>query len=150
MTETINKLTLRNMLFELGNRSVFVGLDVETEPKVKAGQGAIVKKARINGRAGAKYRQPTEDHVTQKRSWGNRLAESPLVEYKGTYYLEMEVTSSPEVSYFDKETGEPITEDEAKARGYRKRDDQYLMVFRDYKLDSIKKIRINKKEFTIN
>lgn len=139
MEKQITQFQLRNMLFELGNRAVFVGLDTETEPKVKASSPPILKRARINGRAGAKYRDAAFD-----RSWGKRLAESPLVEYKDTYYLEIEVTKTPEEAYFDKDTGEEITKEEAVKRGYRdKGDSPYLQKFRDYKLSSIKGIRIN-------
>ena len=140
----ISTFNLRNMLFELGNKAVFVGLNVETEPKVRVNNKPVIKRARINGRAGAKYR----DAVYQ-RSWGRRLAESPLVEHNGTYYLEIEVTATPEEAYFDKETGKPITKEEVIERGYRQRNEQYLQVFRDYKLESIKKIRLNKKEYEV-
>jgi len=144
VTKKITLIKLRNMLFELGNKAVFVGLDVETYPKVKVSSSPIIKRARIAGRAGAKYRDPT-----YQRSWGKRLAESPMVEHEGNYYLEIEVTSVPEEEYFDKLSGEEITKEEAHKRGYRQRNDSYLQVFRDYKLSSIKKLRLNKEEYEV-
>lgn len=80
-----------------------------TEPKMRKtgnpfGTGEVFKVARVNGMIGWNYANSinnqriregnTADFVAHKRTWGERIDGTPLVEHKGNHYLEMKVEKS--------------------------------------------------------
>jgi len=138
----ISQAKLKDLLHELGDKVPFIGMDVETEPKVNT--NAIIKRCSVRCRAGAHVKEPMGP-----RKWGERVEGTPLVAHKGQLYLEVEVTSVKDEVFTDKDTGVVITLEEAKERGYRHRP-AGLQKMRDYKLSSIKRIRMNKNEYEIS
>src|SRR3990172_12483156 len=143
----ISQQELKDKLMLLGNRVPFIGLDVRTEPKMYAVSRPIVKIATVTGRAGAHVRE-----AIGNRSWGERIEGTPLVAHKGNFYLEVEVTSVKEEKFLDKESGREVTKEEAMKRGYRDKpvDKEYQNAnMRDFKLSSIKVIRLKGEEYEI-
>ena len=121
-------------------------MDVETEPKVPVAFDPIIKTCRVAGRIGAYVREPMGP-----RKWGERIVGTPLVAHKGQFYLEIEVTSVKDEKFFDKESGKAITKEMAVERGYKERPLlTHYQNMKDYKLSSIKTIRMDGKEYNVS
>ena len=93
-----------------------VTIVARTEPKMRKtgnpfGSGEVFKVARVNGMIGWDYANSvnnqrereggTADFVAHKRTWGERIDGTPLVEHKGNYYLEMKVQKSLDCRFED-------------------------------------------------
>ena len=136
---------LKDLLIELGNKVPFIGMDVETTPRVRKNAQGLIKTCKVSGRAGAHVKEPLGD-----RSWGIRLESTPIVAHKGNFYLEIDVTSVKDEVYHCTELDINISLEDAVERGYRDRPLVEGINLRDYKLESIKRIRINKNEYEIS
>jgi len=139
--QTLTQKQLNELLTNLGNKVPFIGLDVKTQPKIKKDYDPIIKTCKVTGRAGARVKNPIGP-----RKWGQRIEGTPLVEHKGTFYLELEVTAVKDVKYLDTGTNDYLNEIDAFERGCKNRSGVGL---RDYKLTSITGIRINGEEYTV-
>lgn len=83
----------------------------------------------------------TENFVSHERKWGTRLKNSPFVEHKGEFYLELMVQEAIRHEYRD-ETGEPFDVElirpylQRTSRSNRQGTDKEV-ILRDYRLDRV-------------
>lgn len=160
----IDKSELISMLASVVG-STFVTIVTETEPKLVGGKSCplhgVKKRSKVNGTVGFNYtnavnnqraREGSEkDFVAEDRKWGMRMDKTPLVVHKDKYYLEVKVekTDSPEYTL----NGKSIPNEEVKqyipAKGESRQELDKEIILRDYSLDSIREIKINKGEFCL-
>lgn len=165
----ITKDQLVNVLKDL--KGAFpIGISSLTEVKMKAGcpYSNVYKLSRVNSFSRADYANSVNNQreregflnefVAKERKWGKHI--SPLlVEHKGNYYAALQVLSAREPSYFflDEKTGMkkfvsknqllawlPEKKDEGLAQGLNK-----AIICRDYKLDNLVSVRVNKEHYKI-
>ena len=166
-----------NNIYELINNNVngstFISIDTETGVKLKGGksnplQGRVTKRTTgsnvmvfqnkstngyenmVERRLISEGKDPSEFKL-QPRKWGTRIDNTPFVEHKGQYYLEViflsagdtEVLVDGEVA--DKSTieGYPTTKVEGNQGGLDNK-----VIVRSFKIDSIDTIRINKQQYS--
>ncbi len=81
------------------------------------------------------------EYVPQGRTWGTRLKDCPLIEHKGTFYLELFFdngkSKTKNMGYFL--NGKEIDRETVKAALLPKKDE--MIVYRNYSLDSILEIK---------
>ena len=157
------------------NGASFVGFDTFTEVSLKGGkanemQGKIQKitlasnvivfsNKNVNGYEEMLKRRlisegkNVENFHVKPRKWGCRLENAPIVENKGCYYFEVIFLHCGEDFYLY--NGNPIDkkdiigldlEKEERKQNFLNSD---LIVFRDYKITSIKRITINKETYIV-
>lgn len=151
------------------NGASFVGLDTLTIPTLKGGkknpmQGEVAKfnegssvmvfqNKNSNGYENMvmkrleKEGKAPESFQLGQRAWGTRLENSPLIEHKGEYYLEVIFLKSGEVSYYHE--GREISKNEVigleeKAEGEQGGLDNKVII-RSFKVASLISVRINSK-----
>jgi len=163
---------LATLLTEHVNGTTFIGIDTETDVKLKGGkknpmQGRVTKRtvgsnvmvfqnksksgygAMVKRRLEKEGKDP-DSFELQPRKWGTRLEGVPFVEHKGQYYVEVIFLNAGKTVYLldgmpiDKSEieGLPDAPQEAEQGGL---DDK--VIIRTYKADSIKSITINKKQY---
>lgn len=155
------------------NGLTFVGLDTETTVKLKGGkknilQGRVTKRttgisariaqnmhtnAYVNSvRKGLEQEgKSADDFQLSPRKWGVRIDNTPFIENKGQYYLEVDIQSAGVTEVLldgqptDKSTieGYPSARVQAKQGGLDNK-----IILRDFKVESITTIRINKQQFS--
>lgn len=101
--------------------------------------------------------EAVESYQPEKRAWGQRILGTPLVEHKGSFYLDTEVLSSshPTFVVVDGDNKRPLTDSEAKIlEPYLKQynpskdavrqglQDDNAVVVRTVKLDSVVAIKL--------
>jgi len=156
------------------NGSSFIGIDTLTDVKLTGGksnpmQGGV-QKATIGSSVmifSNKNSNAYENMVTrrlvaegknpktfelQPRTWGERIANSPLVVHKDEYYLEVIFLKAGETSYFF--NGKPIKKDliqgmPEKSEGGEQGGLENKVIIRTYKVNSIARITINKEVYII-
>lgn len=151
------------------NGSSFVGIDTVTKVKLKGGkknllQGRVTKRMtgasvmifqnkNINGYDAMVKRRlvnegkSAEDFTLSARSWGTRIVNTPFVEHKGQYYLEViflkagntEVLLDGEVVDSNTIEGYPVSSPAGKQG-----DLDNKVIIRTFKIDSITAIKVNK------
>lgn len=145
--------------------STFVTIQTVTKPTFSGGMSCpfvgAIKISRVNGCIGFNYensvnnqraREGSEkDFEAKPRTWGHRIPGTPLVKHKGSYYLEMKVEKSESPVYIlgtyllDNNDIKPWIPKQTSRQEVEK-----PVILRDYKIDSIQKIVINKQEYIVN
>lgn len=156
-SDLVNLLKSRKSAF-------FVTIEAETEPSMRKTGNPFLgtkKKSVVNGLANFIYENSVNrqrkreglepDFEAEPRRWGTRLRGTPLVEHNGRYYLELKVEKTQNPTYwFD---GKEIKKEELEAfmsehsegnQGVEK-----PVVLRDYKLENIRKVRMDGQEYEI-
>lgn len=154
------------------NGMTFIGLDTSTEPRLKGGKsnpykgrvrkvmtGAnvmVFQNKTINGYDAMVKRRLTKegkDPSTFKlspRTWGSRLPNTPVVEHKGKYYLEVIFLSSGKVHYeVDGVVTDPsdivgldLDKQEGRQGGLNDK-----VIIRTFAVENITKLTINKDDY---
>ncbi len=145
----------------------FIGIDTHVDVKLTGGmknpqQGRVTKrmlgasvmaftnqnmnayKAMVQRRLGKEGKDP-EKFVLKERAWGVRIPNMPIVEHKGTYYLEV-IFITPGVAEY---LLDGVVVPESSIQGLPQRtegeqgglDDK--VIIRDFKAESITELRIN-------
>ena len=159
--------SIRDFFINFNGHSL-IGLTILTDARAKKTgnpYGKILKKTRLLANIGFHYanslnsqalREGKEiDFDIKPRVWGERLANCPLVEHKGNYYLECKVEKTFEVDYF-LENGAPIEKSAIEQFLPKKKEsstqDQLTkkVILRDIKLDSILSMRLGKENLLVN
>jgi len=164
---------LATLLDENVSGATFISIDTETEPKLKGGksnplQGRVKKimtgasvmvfqNKNINGYdAMVKRRLEKEgkDPASFKlspRKWGTRLPNTPIVEHKGQYYLEVIFLNSGEVHYEVDGVRTPAAQIEGLVAERQEAVQGGLsdkVIIRTFKVSSLVNITINKNTYT--
>lgn len=148
--------------------TTIVTIETETDPRMRKTNnpysGHIVKRSKVNGMIGWNYTNSVnnqrdregnrEEFVAKPRKWGQRIIGTPLVEHKESYYLELKVERAMGSTFVDVRTGNEVPKETLlewlpKPSTSSRQDVEKEIILRDYKLDSIVKIRINKNEYQI-
>jgi len=156
------------------NGASFIGLDTLTDVDLKGGKSnpmkGLVQKAVIgssvmvfqnknsNGYENMVRRRleaegkNAESFELKPRVWGTRIEGTPIVEHKGSYYLEVIFLKSGVTSYFL--SGKPIKKDliqgldTSKEEGTQGGLDNKVII-RSFKIESIARITINKEVYIV-
>jgi len=158
--KTINQTELLEMLRGIKGNT-FATITTETEPAQKKGspfKTDLRKVARVNVCAGFHYSNAVNNQekregmdgtfLAHPRVWGVRIAGTPIVENKGSFYLEAKIERSmghiyrvqnrrvikSEVTPFLRDAVKPATQSHL----------EKIVILRDYKLENIKRIRMGK------
>jgi len=164
---------IRTLIAENVNGSTFIGMDTETDVKLTGGkknplQGQVTKrtignsvmifqnknsngyKNMIERRLEKEGKDPSSFTLGQ-RTWGTRLANTPFVEHKGQYYLEVIFLKGGTSTYLvdgveiKKEdiTGLPTTPPPSQQGGLDNK-----VIIRTFKVESITQMKIAKQSYT--
>ena len=164
---------IHQLITENVNGSTFISIDTETDVKLKGGkknlcQGRVTKRTTksnvmvfqnksTNGYENMVKRRLSnegKDSSTfelQPRKWGTRIVNTPFVEHKGQYYLEViflksgnvEVLLDDEVTDKSNIEGYPSSKVESVQGGLDNK-----VVIRTFKIDSITSITINHQQYS--
>ena len=163
----MDKISKENLveLLKSVKGSTFVTIQTVTTPKFIGGKSCpfagAIKISKVNGCIGFNYensvnnqrkRENSEpDFVSEPRTWGHRISGTPLVKHEGLYYLEIKVEKSELPIYI---LGTSILDNNEVENWIReqttRQDVEKPVILRDYKIDSIQKIIINKKEYVVS
>ena len=162
-----------NQIFENVSGTSFIGLDTVTQVPLSGGksnsmQGKVYKRVLgssvmvFQNKTGSSYERIVQRRLEQEgkdpstfelqpRKWGQRIPNSPLIEYNGKYYIEVIFLKAGEVTYWL--DGKQI--DKADIIGLKEnvasKDSQGSLenkvVIRSYSVDSIASIRIDHHQF---
>jgi len=117
MNKTLHKITKAQSLdFFLNFSGIsLIGLILNTDARLKKTgnpYGKVWKKTRLLGNIGFHYYNSLNNQAKREekeidfsklikpRKWGKRIENTPLVEHKDNYYLEIKVEKTFEVNYF--------------------------------------------------
>ena len=158
--------SIRDFFINFNGHSL-IGLTILTDSRAKKTgnpYGKILKKTRLLANIGFHYANSLNSQALREgkkidfdikpRVWGERLANCPLVEHKGNYYLEAKVEKTFEVNYF-LENGAPIEKELVEPFLPKKKEsstqDQLIkkVILRDIKLESILSMRIGDKNILV-
>lgn len=164
---------LHTLITENVNGSTFISIDTQTDVKLKGGkknlcQGRVSKRTTksnvmvFQNKSTNAYQNMVEKRLTSEgkdpsnfelspRTWGTRIVNTPFVEHKGQYYLEVIFLKSGDVEVLldnevtDKSTieGYPSTKVESDQGGLSDK-----VIIRTFKIDSITSITINKQQYS--
>lgn len=158
--QTLNRQELLELLSNV-NGTTFVSLETRVNPRLKSGNPFVnlEKVSKVCGAIGFNYQNSVNnqrlredlknDFKSEPRKWGQRVSGTPLVRHNNKLYLEIKVQSS-ESDFFDK--NQRINIDKIKPWEYTSTSRQGLekdVILRDYSIDNISRITINKKEYRI-
>lgn len=164
--ETITKQELRDMLLNARRGANIVSIETETTPRMRKTDnpyaGRLVKQSKINGMINWYYENAVNnqreregknaDFEAKPRRWGSRIHGTPLVEHKGKYYLELKVENRYGKTYID-DQGNEVPQEEIDEFLYNSSSSRQgvedEVILRDYKLDSIKAIKMNGKKYKV-
>lgn len=128
-----------------------IGLTYQKELKIDG--NTIIQETRVVGYINSDYassvkRKSGKAIAPMKRSWGERIKDTPLVEHKGEYYLSVKVIrSSPSLYYSN---GKLITDLQILARiAYSEKHRDEIVKIRDYNLDNIKRLTLGGKIYNV-
>lgn len=133
--------------------ATFATFKATTDPGLKKTgnpYSGVIKVSVVNGCIGFDYENSVNnaqeragelrDFVAQERKWGKRISRA-FVEHKGAFYLTVKVEKSVEPArYFD---GNGVEIAKEALEPFMRPLDPTTVIYRDYKLDSIDRIRIN-------
>ena len=149
----------------------FIGIDTHTDVKLTGGksnpqQGRVTKrmtgatvmaftnqnvnayKEMVQRRLGKEGKDP-QDFQLHERAWGVRVPNMPIVEHKGSYYLEVIFLKPGQVEYLL--DGVVVPESEIQGLPPKREAEQGglddKVILRDFKADSITELRINGQAF---
>jgi len=159
-------------LMEQVNGTTFISIDTVTEVKLTGGkkntmQGRVTKVMRganvqvfqnknSNGYANMVNRRlqsegSTETFELSPRAWGTRIPNSPIVEHKGEFYLEVIFVRAGKTEYCVDGVVTPKEEIEGLPSSTVSDSSQCglenKVVVRTFKISSIRKLKINKAEY---
>jgi len=173
---------LKEMLANLPRRAAFATFTAETTPRMRKtedGRGTpynefhdddgnclVTKRSRVNVTINFNYgnsvnyqreRENGEDHEPfepEPRQWGERVEGTPLVEHKGSFYLEAKVENVLETEYIGP-NGNVIPREDMEeylysSSGSSRQGVEDPVILRDYKLKSIRQISVNGDDFIVN
>lgn len=158
--KTLTKNELIDLLKSVKGTS-FVSIESETTPRLKANCPLknLVKISKVSGAINFNYQNSVnnqrvkenkpEDFKAKSRVWGKRVKNSPVFEHRGKFYLNIKIQSSRS-DYFNNNLRQSI--DKVANYLYNSSTRQNLnkeIIVRQYSLDSIKRITINKQEYTV-
>lgn len=156
------------------NGNTFVGLDTLSVVKLTGGKGnpfqGRVQKANAGSQVqvfqnknSSSYGNMVQRRLNKEgnevefqlspRTWGVRVEGTPIIEHKGTYYLEVIFIKSGDTSYLL--DGQPIKKDLiqglpiAKGGTQGGLTDENKVIIRSYKIDSLTRITINKETYLV-
>lgn len=163
---------LYTLLTENVNGTTFISIDTETVVKLKGGksnpfQGRVTKRvcgsnvmvfqnkntngyqAMVERRLEKEGKNP-QSFKLSPRTWGQRIPNTPFVEHKGNYYLEVIFLKAGTVQYLvdgvvtnpSKIEGLETSKQEGEQGGLEDK-----VIIRTFKIDSIKHITINKNTY---
>jgi len=169
----LNYETAQKLLSNVSGSS-FVGIDTETEVKLKGGKGnpqqgrvtklhtgasvMVFQNKNINGydamvrRRLEKEGKDPASFELGPRVWGERIPDSPFITHKGEYYLEVIFLKAGDSQYLL--DGKPINKDDIEGLP-EERDSggqgglENKVIIRTFKLSSIRKVRIDGAEHTV-
>lgn len=164
---TINELNFLTLISGIKGSS-FVSIEALTDVKARKPFIGLKKRSNLTGIINFIYKNSVnnqrlrenkiDDFEPMPRSWGVRLKYKnyifPLVYYKGNFYLEIKVTKILNTQY--ELNGKVYTYEDIKEFIYKKKQStnrQKLnnpVILRDYKISSIKKIKFNGNEYSLN
>ena len=159
--ELLNLLTVRKGAYP-------VAFIAHTEPKMrKTGNpyvGNVVKVSRINATINHNYENSVNrqqlregsdgDFQAEKRTWGVRIAGTPIVEHKGEHYLSCKINGVIDRS-FQTLDGTPVAESELapflveRADNAARQGVEREVIVADYKIGGIKQISMNGEQYSI-
>ena len=164
--QTIERTELVTMLMNRKGCTV-VTIKAVTDARLKKtgnDHGSCSKIARVNGMIGWNYtnsvnnqrtREGIEAHFeAQPRKWGERIKGTPLVEYKGEYYLEVKIERILDITYVRDNDGKIVTYSEiepfmpAKRKPTTQGTEKDIIVA-DYKINNIEEIKIDGQEYKL-
>lgn len=158
--KTLTKSELLNLLNTIKG-ATFISMETNIVPKLKANNPfiGIKKVSKVSGVIGFNYSNSVNnqrakegvepDFKPEARKWGERISNTPLVKHKDKFYLELKVQNSNSDYFLD---GKRVNPEEIKPWYYNKSSRQELdneVILRDYSLDNIKRIKINKEEYSV-
>lgn len=151
------------------NKSTIVTFAAKTIPAMRKKKnpylGRIYKVQRVNAIIGIRYancvnlqrlrEESPADFESLERTWGERIPNSPLVEYKGFKYLETKVQKASSAIYVDDKLASPkqlqhVEKFLSRKDGESKR--QQLIkevVLRDFRLDHITHLQLEGQLFEV-
>lgn len=139
-----------------------VTITTQTEHKLKKSWtgGTVFKISQVNGMIGYNYENSVNnqleregkerDFQAESRPWGTRISPN-FVEHKGNHYLTIKVEKTTPPVYLDKD-GNEIDRETLRAHEYAKsrssrQGTENAVIHREYKLDSILSINMNKETY---
>jgi len=139
MSKTITRTGLKQLFTDLGRRAVFATIIAQTNCRPAKGvKQRLIKRATINGLFGPRDNEKT-------RAWGNRVDGTGLVEHNGNDYVELLVQSVGHESYHDADSLYIVEGGKALTRQRDLAGDN----LRDYRLDNILEVRVNKEVYLV-
>jgi len=165
--KTIKRSELIERLKQTDASASFVSIESETEPRMRKTDnpffGSVTKMSEVRGIINFHYanavnnqreREGVEEMFeAQPRVWGERIDKTPLVKHKGSFYIEMKVEDVKDSKFVDND-GNEVSRDKLKPFLYENKKPstqgtEKIIFIRDYKVDSIKKIRMYGEEYVI-
>ena len=158
--QTLTKAELIDLLSKVKGTTA-VSIETTTVPKIRSGNPfkGLKKVSKVAGMIGVIYANSVnnqrakegleKDFVPESRKWGERILHTPLVKHNDKFYLEMKCQSA-ESDYFD-DSGR-VSSDKVKDWEYNKTSRQGVeneVILRDFSLDNISRIKINKNEYQV-
>jgi len=158
--KTLTKTELVDLLSKVKGTTT-ISIETTTVPKIKAGNPftSLKKVSKVAGLIGFIYGNSVnnqrereglaKDFEPEKRAWGERILHSPLVKYNDKFYLELKVQSA-DSEYFDNNVR--VDSEKIKPFYYANNSRQEVskeVILRDYSIDNISRITINKNEYNV-
>lgn len=161
--KTLTTNELLNLLLATKGSS-FVNIVTHTTPTLIGGKKCILagltKVGSVNGIINFKYensvnnqreREGSEtDFVAQQRKWGTKIG-SCVIEHKNKYYVEIKVekTQEPQYTLRGNRVDNSIVKPHLPERKDGRQEVDKQVILRDYALENIRQIRINKEEYEV-
>jgi len=168
--KTITQSELVTRLMETDASASFVSIRSETDPRLKRtgnpfNAGAVLKRSATRGLINFRYTNAVnnqrdregidEAFEAQPRRWGVHVPDTPLIEHKGAFYIEMKVEGITEDPvFFNAVTGVEIAKPEIEEwlparRKAQTQGTETEVVVRDFKVASIRGITMYGEEFEV-
>lgn len=169
---TINVFQLETLLRNVRG-STAVSLIARTDPRMRKGKkpdlnpwfGLVAKVSHVNGLIGFKYQNSVnnqrareghgEEFEALPRTWGERIAGTPLVKHNDTFYLEIKCEKSIRSEFRHVDTNEKIDRETLqpwlpKRRESQRQQVEREIILRDYKLTSIVELRMHREIYVLD
>ncbi len=158
--KNLTKTELVDLLSKIKG-TTFVSIETTTVPKLKSGNpfSNLKKVSKVSGAIGFNYSNSInnalakegkeKDFEAKPRKWGEKVVGTPLVKHKDKFYLEMKAQNG-QSDYFNNQGR--VSKEDIKPWEYAKKSRQGLeneVIIRDYDLNNITRIKINKEEYVL-